>query len=167
MRLGEDLRRRLFLLTAAAILGLAPPSGAAHAQAPDESAPGALFDRDCAVCHDNSATRAPARPSLREMSPNLIVDSLSHGMMKAQASVLTAEQRVALAEYLTGRKLGDEAPMAGKCAAPSPPLSLDGPLFNGWGANVENWRFQPSPELSAADLPGSNSNGPSAFRARS
>ena len=153
MRLGEDLRRRLFLLAAAAILGLAPPAGAAHAQAPDESAPGALFDRDCAVCHDNSATRAPARPSLREMSPNLIVDSLSHGMMKAQASVLTAEQRVALAEYLTGRKLGDEAPMAGKCAAPSPPLSLDGPLFNGWGANVENWRFQPSPELSAADLP--------------
>ena len=153
MRLGEDLRRRLFLLAAAAVLGLAPPSGAAHAQAPDESAPGALFDRDCAVCHDNSATRAPARPSLREMSPNLIVDSLSHGMMKAQGLVLTAEQRVALAEYLTGRKLGDEAPMAGKCAAPSPPLSLDGPLFNGWGANVENWRFQPSPELSAADLP--------------
>ena len=118
MRLGEDLRRRLFLFAAAAVLGLAPPSGAAHAQAPDESAPGALFDRDCAVCHDNSATRAPARPSLRAMSPNLIVDSLSHGMMKAQGSVLTAEQRVALAEYLTGRKVGDEAPMAGQVRRP-------------------------------------------------
>jgi len=66
---------------------------------------------------------------------------------------LTPEGRVALAEYLTGRKVGDEAPPAGKCAAPSPPLSLDGPSFNGWGANLENWRFQPDPGLSAADLP--------------
>jgi polyvinyl alcohol dehydrogenase (cytochrome) len=153
MRLGEDLRRCLFLLAAAAVLGLAPPVGAAHAQAPDESAPRALFDQDCAVCHDNSTTRAPARPSLRAMSPDLIVDSLSRGIMKAQGLALTAEQRVALAEYLTARKVGDEAPMAGRCAAPSPPPSLDGPLFNGWGANVENWRFQPSPGLSAADLP--------------
>jgi polyvinyl alcohol dehydrogenase (cytochrome) len=72
--------------------------------------------------------------------------------MKAQGSVLT-EERTALAEYLTGRKIGAEAPIAGKCAAASPPLSLDGPSFNGWGANVENWRFQPQPELTAADLP--------------
>jgi hypothetical protein len=32
------------------------------------------------------------------------------------------------------RKVGAEAPMAGRCAAGSPPLSLDGPSFNGWGA---------------------------------
>jgi hypothetical protein len=33
----------------------------------------------------------------------------------------------------------------GPCASPSPPLSLDGPSFTGWDANVENWRFQPDP----------------------
>jgi polyvinyl alcohol dehydrogenase (cytochrome) len=74
-------------------------------------------------------------------------------LMKAQGSDLTAEERIALAEYLTGRKVGAEAPTAGKCAADSPPLSLDGPSFNGWGANVENWRFQPDPGVAAADLP--------------
>jgi polyvinyl alcohol dehydrogenase (cytochrome) len=79
------------------------------------------------------------------MSPSFMVDSLTHGMMKAQGSALTAGERIALAESLTGRKLGDEAPTAGQCPSPSPPLSLDGPSFNGWYANVENWRFQPDP----------------------
>jgi hypothetical protein len=44
--------------------------------------------------------------------------------------------------------------MAGRCAAGSPPLSLDGPSFNGWGGNLENWRFQPAPGLTAAHLLG-------------
>ena len=152
MRLRRDLRRRAFLL-AAAILGVALRPNAAGAQAPAGSAEAALFDQHCAACHDNPATRAPAPSSLHAMSPNLIVDALANGIMKAQGSVLRPEERVALAEYLTGRKVGDEAPTAGKCAAASPPLSLDGPSFNGWGANIENWRFQPEPGLTAADLP--------------
>ena len=41
--------------------------------------------------------------------------------------------------------------MAGRCHGVLP-FSLDGPSFNGWGANVENWRFQPEPGLSAAQL---------------
>ena len=90
---------------------------------------------------------------MRAMSPSFIVETLTSGMMKAQGSALTPEERVALAEYLTGRKVGDEAPMAGRCAAAAPPLSLDGPSFNGWGGNLENWRFQPAPGLTAADLP--------------
>ena len=74
-------------------------------------------------------------------------------MMKAQGSALSSEERVALAEYLTDRKVAAEAPMAGRCAAASQPLSFGGPSFNGWGGNLENWRFQPAPGLTAADLP--------------
>ena len=103
---------------------------------------------------------------MRAMSPSFIVETLTSGMMKAQGAALTPEERVALAEYLTGRKVGAETPMAGRCAAAAPPLSLDGPSFNGWGGNLENWRFQPAPGLTAADLPGSNLNGRSACRAR-
>ena len=152
MQLRRDLRRRPFLLAAAAVLGFALRPGGANAQASDASAQGALFEQNCAPCHAIPATRAPNRASLRAMTPNFIVESLTHGMMKAQGSDLTAEERIALAEYLTGRKVGAEAPMAGRCAAASPPLSLDGPSFNGWGANIENWRFQPDPGLTAADL---------------
>jgi polyvinyl alcohol dehydrogenase (cytochrome) len=153
IRLRRDLRRGPFLLAAAVVLGFAQLPGAAEAKIPDATAQGALFERQCAACHAIPATRAPARASLHAMSPNFIVDALTNGVMKAQGSVLTPEERLALAEYLTGRKVGDEAPMAGKCAVASPPLSLDGPSFNGWGADVENWRFQPNPGLVAADLP--------------
>ena len=152
MRLRRNLRRCPFLLVAATVLGFALRLGAANAQAPDPGAQAALFDRRCAGCHASPATRAPSRASLSAMSANFIVDALTNGVMKAQGSALTPDERVALAEYLTGRKVGAEAPMAGKCAAASAPLSLDGPSFNGWGANVENWRFQPDPGLTAADL---------------
>jgi polyvinyl alcohol dehydrogenase (cytochrome) len=153
MRLRRDLRRRLSLLAAAAVLGLALRPGAAGAQAPDAGAASALFKQRCATCHANPTERTPTQDALKAMSPSFIVDALSHGMMRAQGSGLTDDERTALAEYLTGRKLGVETPMAGKCAAASPPLSLDGPMFNGWGANVENWRFQPDPGLTADDLP--------------
>ena len=83
MRLRWRLRRRPFLLAAAAVLGFALRSSAANAQAPDASAEAALFDRHCAGCHAIPATRAPDRPSLKAMPPNFIVDALTNGMMKA------------------------------------------------------------------------------------
>jgi polyvinyl alcohol dehydrogenase (cytochrome) len=153
MRWARDLPHRWFSLAATAILGFALRPGAPAAQSSDTSAQSAVSARECAPCHTNPAGRAPARASLSAMSRLFIVDSLTNGMMKAQGSALTAEERIALAEYLTGRKRSAEAPMAGECPASSSLLSLDGPSFNGWGANVGNWRFQPDPALSAADLP--------------
>jgi polyvinyl alcohol dehydrogenase (cytochrome) len=152
MRLRRGLRCRPFLL-AAAILGVALWRGAEGAQAPDAGAASALFEQRCATCHANPNERTPTQDALRAMPPSFIVDSLAHGMMKEQGSGLTDGERTALAEYLTGRQIGVETPMAGKCALDPPPLSLDAPIFNGWGANVENWRVQPDPGLTAADLP--------------
>ena len=145
--------RTPLLLLAAAVIGFAPRTGAAESQAPDASVQDASFEQHCAACHAVPTTRAPPRSAMRAMSPSFIVETLTSGMMKAQGSALTPEERVALAEYLTGRKVGAETPMAGRCAAAAPPLSLDGPSFNGWGGNLENWRFQPAPGLTAADLP--------------
>ena len=139
--------KRVLALSVACVLGTA---GSALAQS-SESEREAVFEQNCAVCHNNPATRAPARASLHAMSPNFIVQALTNGIMKPQGSVLSPEQRVLLAEFLTGRKVGAEAPMAGRCHGVLP-FSLDGPSFNGWGANVENWRFQPEPGLSAAQL---------------
>ena len=139
-------RRRLAALAAAA----AAPLWRAEAlpQNPQE----AVFDQHCAVCHDNPATRAPARNSLRAMSPEFIVSALTDGIMTAQGSALTAPQRVSLAEYLTGQKIGAQRPMAGRCPGKPPAFSLSGPSFNGWGVNLENWRFQREPGIAAAEL---------------
>jgi polyvinyl alcohol dehydrogenase (cytochrome) len=111
-----------------------------------------IFEQNCALCRNNPATRAPTRSSLHAMLPAFIVEALTNGIVKTQGAALSPEQRVALAEFLTGRKIGAEAPMAGRCISSPGPLSIDGPTFNGWGANIENWRFQPEPGISAAQL---------------
>ena len=80
------------------------------------------------------------------MSPDFIVEALTNGIMKAQGSSRSPEQRASLAEYLTG--LGAQAPMAGRCSE-TRVFSLNGPSFNGWGANAENWRYQAEPGISA------------------
>ena len=82
------------------------------------------------------------------MSPDFIVEALTNGIMKAQGSSLSPEQRASLAEYLTGQKLGAQAPMAGR-RSETRVFSLNGPSFNGWGANAENWRYQAEPGISA------------------
>jgi polyvinyl alcohol dehydrogenase (cytochrome) len=129
-------------------------SGLASAQSDPSSrrAQEAVFDQNCGVCHNNPATRAPARASLRAMSPNFVVEALTNGIMKEQGSVLSPEQRVSLAEFLTGQRIGAEAAMAGRCSGAPPAFSLSGPSFNGWGANPENWRFQAEPGVTAAQL---------------
>jgi mono/diheme cytochrome c family protein len=112
-----------------------------------------VFEQNCNICHGNPATRAPTRQSLHAMSPNFIVEALTDGIMKAPGSALSPEQRVALAEFLTGKKVGAEAPMPGRCdESKMPPLSVNGPSYNGWGANPENWRYQKDPGISAAQL---------------
>ncbi|WP_296707440.1 PQQ-binding-like beta-propeller repeat protein [Rhodoblastus sp.] len=147
-----SLANMLFSLGLAASITLASAHGAAAQSSPSPGAEDMLFEQNCAGCHGNPATRAPARASLQAMSPNFIVEALANGLMKAQGESLSSDQRIALAEFLTGKKIGAEAPMAGRCKDPTPSFSPDGPSFNGWGANVENWRLQPQPGVAAAQL---------------
>ncbi len=142
---------RLLLLAAIYLLGIVSVTVAQTSQAPP-AGPQDVFDQNCAVCHNNPATRAPIRSSLGAMSPNFIVEALTSGIMKEQGSVLSADQRASLAEFLTGRKIGAEVAMAGRCSNEPPPFSLDGSPFNGWGANLGNWRFQATPAINAAQL---------------
>ena len=143
---------RSFLLFAAGIVSLAVAS-ATGASAPAAADPqAAVFAQHCAVCHDNPATRAPARSSLHAMSPSFIVGALTNGIMQAQGSSLTPAQRIALAEYLTGQKLGVQGAMSGRCTGNGTAFALSGPSYNGWGGNVENWRYQPKPGIGAGEL---------------
>ena len=59
---------------------------------------------------------------------------------------------MSIAEYLTGKKIADDAPMAGRCGATTTALRMDGSSYNGWGANPENWRFQHEPGITAKNL---------------
>jgi polyvinyl alcohol dehydrogenase (cytochrome) len=148
----QAARIYLLLTFAAGILFFARHSALGQSNEPSQSDGESLFEQNCAVCHNNPATRAPSRGSLGAMSPAFIIEALTNGIMGSQGLALSAEQRVSLAEFLSGRKVGAEILMAGRCEFPPSPFSPEGSMFNGWGASVENWRFQPEPGISAAQL---------------
>jgi polyvinyl alcohol dehydrogenase (cytochrome) len=89
---------------------------------------------------------------LQRTSPEIVVDALEAGIMKEQGAKRSAAERRILAEFVTGKKLGTQTPMSGRCEGAPPAFHLDGPAWNGWGASVANLRFQPEPGLTAAQI---------------
>jgi polyvinyl alcohol dehydrogenase (cytochrome) len=78
--------------------------------------------------------------------------------MRYQGLALSGEERRAIAEYLTGRKL--RAPLSsntiGNCARrPAPGDPGASPLWNGWGPTIDNTHFQPAEQarLTAEQVP--------------
>ncbi|HEU4620264.1 MAG TPA: PQQ-binding-like beta-propeller repeat protein [Gammaproteobacteria bacterium] len=137
----------------------APTSSGARAetaaQAPDGKS---VFDGQCAACHANPTDKQIPNPEqLAAYAPDAIVASLTEGFMKIQGQRLTPEERRAVAEYLTGRAVA-QAPAEfteGLCGrAPPLPTLRPGQLWNGWGPDVTNTRFQKDTGgLNAADVP--------------
>jgi polyvinyl alcohol dehydrogenase (cytochrome) len=147
--------RRILSLTALLVVSAL---GAALAQAPPARAPQgsagtesgfAVFQTRCMSCHGNPAVeRAPLPSAIREMSPEHIYEALTTGVMKGQGANLSEDQRRMLATFMSGRPLGSEAQgdaknMPNQCAG-NPPMAdpASGPEWNGWGADLNNDRFQ-------------------------
>ncbi|MBZ5696110.1 MAG: PQQ-binding-like beta-propeller repeat protein [Acidobacteriia bacterium] len=123
-----------------------------------------LFERKCLSCHENpaSGSRAPAVAALRQMTPEAIYAALTAGSMASVVgNQLTDLEKRRVAETVSGRLLGstdagDAKTMSNRCAS-NPPLAdpLAGPAWNGWGAGIQNARFQSekSAGISAGDVP--------------
>ena len=128
-------------------------------QSPDASASNgaALFAASCSGCHSGDDARAPSPEVLRGRSPQAIIDALTAGSMKYQGLALSGEERRAIAEYLTGRKL--RAPLAatvGICKVrPALTDPASAPSWNGWGATIENTHAQTAAQagLTAEQVP--------------
>lgn len=115
----------------------------------------------CASCHDGGLERAPSRDALKAMSPERVLAAMENGPMISMASSLSAAERRALAEYITGKQFGQalqKTPAArAMCAenAGAAPDLLSGPGWPGWGANASNSRFQDAATagITAAQVP--------------
>lgn len=121
-----------------------------------------MYQQSCASCHDSGVERAPQRAALRAMSPERVLEAMENGEMVYMAARWPVAGRRAIAEFVTGKKLG---------AAPNPntlspsamcPEGVDdfanpltGPRWNGWGPNILNTRFQDSASagLTAKQIP--------------
>jgi polyvinyl alcohol dehydrogenase (cytochrome) len=152
------MRLAVRLAVCGVLLVLVPPRVLfAQESAPDGAA---LYQRHCSSCHDNGAARAPDREALRSMVPQRVLDALETGQMISMATGRSAAERRAIAEFVTGQSFADALPTTpaarAMCAgSPSGWSPAAGAVWNGWGVNTANTRFQDAAMagLSAADVP--------------
>ena len=153
---GSSLVAAAIVVAAAVLAGTLPVRAAEAAQVPDGEA---LFEAHCAACHlADVVPRALAIDNMRALPPAAVVGALTDGSMQAQGAELSAAERRAVAEFITGRRAAPRArAAAGGCAAPPSewPGMDGGPAWNGWGVDVTNRRFQPAAQagLAAGDVP--------------
>lgn len=115
-----------------------------------------LYTQHCAQCHDagDPQSRTPGRDALRSMSFDHVLGTITSGSMASMAKERTDDERKAIAAFATGKSRNDQATApagsSGVCAQNAPTLTatfsraLDGPRWNGWGADLNNSRFQPA-----------------------
>ena len=142
------------------VAGFLFPTGsfsATQQQAPIASPEGeAVYKQRCAVCHDNQQDRIPPLFLIRRRSAEDVMQTLTAGSMKQQASGLSGDQIRALAIHLTGKQPGAPIPEnldENRCKDGGKPISLSAPQWNGWGRDLDNSRYQPKPGLKPEDVP--------------
>lgn len=101
-----------------------------------------LYKKNCATCHDSSGTEAPNRAAIQMGGIEAIRAAMTSGVMKQQASMLTPIEIRILADHLASPRSENALANAqshqceGKLTLSSPPL------WNRWGNNLRNTRFQ-------------------------
>jgi polyvinyl alcohol dehydrogenase (cytochrome) len=125
-----------------------------------------VFMQACAACHQEQPLQiadrlAPALPTLRQLPPERLYDSMTIGKMQSQAAGLSDAQKRDIASFLTGRPMIDAEGtglklMKNQCSA-NPPLAdpAASPGWSGWGNGLQNARLQSAEAagLRAADIP--------------
>jgi polyvinyl alcohol dehydrogenase (cytochrome) len=124
-----------------------------------------VYKNNCATCHDQPTERTPPKDALKDRTAETILAAMNSGTMTVQAAPLSAAERRAVAEYLSGKPLGAagavstasaaSAPNAGLCTTkPAPMVNIAAqPAWNGFGVDASNSRYQPKPGMTAADVP--------------
>lgn len=143
-------------VAAALWLPSAPGLTSAAAQAPPNGA--ALYQTHCASCHDAPEGRTPGRDALRARTGQAILTALEGGTMAVQGQALNAAERRAVAAYLGAggpAQPGTTPAPVGACGTNATPFAdpRASSHWTSWGYDLSNSRYQPSPGLTAADVP--------------
>ena len=104
-----------------------------------------IFNNTCATCHvELQDDKIPRIETLRQMKGNAILRTLTDGAMRLQGDMLTPEQRVGVAEYLSGGSIIVQPVnfSQGMCEN-LPPVTTPAPeqIWSGWGKDEGNTRF--------------------------
>jgi polyvinyl alcohol dehydrogenase (cytochrome) len=122
----------------------------------DSARGAALFAQHCAMCHEHPSGNIPPVFVLNYKSPEQIVDALTKGPMRPQASGLSPDDIKQLAIHLAHREPGsvrDPDPDANLCRRPPGPLAPSQSDWNGINADVAGSRYQEKAGIAASDVP--------------
>jgi polyvinyl alcohol dehydrogenase (cytochrome) len=143
----------------AALIAIFCSAGATHAQTTKGAV---LFENQCASCHGNPSSTKPAPEilSLWKMTPEAIYAARTKAPHTTLTGVTDADFNE-VAFYLGRRrpdiaKIADAKLMINQCPGNSPIGDLSSkPLWNGWGNDVSNARFQSAKGagLTASQIP--------------
>lgn len=144
----------IMLAVSAGPSSAAPPGVTAGAASTDfhdygsaaRTAGAEAFRTHCSACHASGAGRAPPLTVLGLLPARSIFDALSSGAMRAQGASLTAEEKTAVAEYVSGKKMAAvEANPAPKCRGAAAAFDInEPPPFPAWGITATNARAIPA-----------------------
>ncbi len=121
-----------------------------------------LYRTFCASCHEATGEgAAPPREVMKQLTAEQVLQALEKGVMTDQGAERSRAERRVLAEYVSEKHVGnipaDAIPSSAFCAGSPGSLRprVGTPVWNGWGVNVGNARFQPAAaaRLAAADVP--------------
>ena len=109
-----------------------------------ESLPGAkIYAENCVACHDGSVPKAPHFQWLEMMSPASIVAALSGGVMAEQGAMLSDDDKLRVAEYITRVDLSaglPEVTYAATCEGPSAGFDRSKSVVKaGWGHDTRRF----------------------------
>ena len=134
------MNRVKHLLVVAALLAAAQTHSDPGKVAPEGAA---LYQQHCEQCHGGTVSKAPQISLLQIMSASSVYRAMNSGVMQDQAKALTATQRRAVAEHLTGQRLDTAKTVqaAPACTGEARQFDFDAqPDSEGWGVTRDNRR---------------------------
>jgi polyvinyl alcohol dehydrogenase (cytochrome) len=116
-----------------------------------------LYQENCASCHEGGVPKAPHSLTFN-MSPASSIMTAMNGVMSQQSEHLSDDEKVVLAEFLSGQKLGASSTVAPvlMCNAGSSDFDASKPARSvAWGITQENTRHVAADDagLTAEDVP--------------
>lgn len=107
------------------------------------SAAAELYKQYCNNCHNGQVAEAPLLASLQILSKEALVNTLTTGVMKNQAALLSPEQINDMADYLSTVKPSSvTAVTQGQCAnSDENESAVDPHPITNWGFNLQNHRY--------------------------
>ena len=103
-----------------------------------------VFAKTCSPCHSKPTDpKTPSFSALSRLEPEVILNALNNGKMKLAAISLTQSQRIAVAQFITNKKLTARKVSNDAYTTFSLPAKGSSPGdISGWGGNLEGTGFR-------------------------